>query len=186
MQQEASTQRKIYRYWRQLGFDVTSEGAEFIRPDAFVGLQPMAWADEGAVRSQPNELYCSTPMRAEPEIKRDPVSLTGLQEQFCLNVLPWHYYNNKTAVKGRQQTRDGNDICIPALWKKDRTLIAYSRDGYESKTWELPPDWKDAKTVTVSRITLDGPKSAGNTPVSNGHLILSLRKGEALVISTKQ
>ncbi len=185
-EEEASTQRKIYRYWRTLGFDVTSEGAGFLRPDAFVGLQPMAWANEGVVRSLPNELYCSTPMRAEPEIQRDPHALRGLQEQFCLNVLSWHYNNNKTSVKGRQKMRDGNDICMPALWKKEKTLIAYSSNGYESKTWELPPDWKNVKAVTISQITLDGSKPVGEVSVSGGKLTLSMKKGEALAISLKK
>jgi hypothetical protein len=186
MQQEAATQRKIYRYWRRLGFDVTSEGAGFIRPDAFVGLQPMAWANEGVVQNQPNELYCSTPMRAEPEIKADPQTLRGLQDQFCLNVLPWHYSNNKIAVKGKQKTRDGNGICMPALWREEKTLIAYSRGGYESKTWELPPDWKDVRAVSISQITLNGPKQVGVASVSDGKLTLSLKKGETLSISPKQ
>ena len=91
----------------------------------------MAWANEGVVKSLPNELYCSTPMRAEPEIMKDPETLTGLQEQFCLNVLPWYYDNNKTAVKGKQKTRDGDDIFMPALGyrvKIGATTVAYSGD----------------------------------------------------------
>ncbi len=40
--EEMKTQRKIYRYWRDRGVDVTSEWAFGMRPDRFVGLQ--AWA----------------------------------------------------------------------------------------------------------------------------------------------
>jgi hypothetical protein len=186
MDQEAATQRKIYRYWRDLGFDVTSEGAGFIRPDAFVGLQPMAWANEGVVRDLPNDLYCSTPMRAEPEIKQDPQNLTGLLDPFCLQVLPWYYDNNSAVLKGSQTMRVNDDICMPALWKTKRTLIVYSRQGYRLKTWELPPGWKGVRTVAVSRITLDGLEPVGVMPVSDGKLTLSVKRGQALSISPEE
>jgi len=91
MDQEAATQRKIYRYWRNQGLDVTSEGAAFLRPDPFIGLQPMAWADDPAIRRLPDKLYCTTPMRAEQEIRKDPNNLTGLLEQFCMSAVPVSY-----------------------------------------------------------------------------------------------
>jgi hypothetical protein len=201
MAQEAATQRKIYRYWRDKGLDVTSEGSAFLRPDAFVGLQPMAWWDHPS--KLPPELYCGSPMHAEQEIKHDPQTLPGLIDQFCLMVVPWYYQNNRTAVKGRQTMREpdgplkrhprqdlfssvlaqyGDNICMPALWRKQRTLIAYSREGYAQKTWELPPDWKDVKQVSVSRICLDGPRELGKVTVTDNTLSLKMKPREAFLI----
>ncbi|MGH2565171.1 MAG: endo-alpha-N-acetylgalactosaminidase family protein, partial [Ginsengibacter sp.] len=40
---ETRAMRKIYRYWRDEGIDVTSEEQARMRPDPFIGLQPMAW-----------------------------------------------------------------------------------------------------------------------------------------------
>ena len=44
MAEEVATQRKVFRYQRLRGIDVTAEtAAEPWRPDPFIGLQPMAW-----------------------------------------------------------------------------------------------------------------------------------------------
>ena len=43
LEQEVVTQRKTCSYFRDRGVDVISEGTNFLRPDAFTGLQPMAW-----------------------------------------------------------------------------------------------------------------------------------------------
>jgi len=181
-EEEAATQRKIYRYWRDRGIDATSEWVYGLRKDRFVGLQPWTWHQGDKIEDLPDELYCTTEMKAEREITADPENLTGLLEQFCLKVVPWYYKNNKTATKGNQQMRDGDDICMPALWREERTLIAYSRQGYESKTWELPPDWKELKRVFISRITLQGPEPVGEAPVTDGKIALGLAEDEALVI----
>lgn len=183
MQEEAATQRKIFRYWRNLGFDVTSEGAGFLRPDAFVGLQPFAWANEGVVQSKPNKLYCSTPMRAEPEIMNDPVNLTNLLEQFCLQVVPWYYANNSTAVKGTQKMRQGDNLCMPLLWKKERALVAYSKHGLKNKQWKLPPDWKGVTKVAILKITVNGTEPKGKAQIIDEKLKLSVTKGQALLIT---
>lgn len=45
MYKEVETQRKIFKYWREKGFDVTGEGIFWAHPagEGFVGLQPMSW-----------------------------------------------------------------------------------------------------------------------------------------------
>jgi len=108
--------------------DVTSEGAAYwLRRDAFVGLQPMAWHYHG-IDAVPAELYRGTPMQAEAQIRVHSELLLELAEQFCLKVTPWHYANNRTRPKGPQQIIDSDNACVPALWA-DRALVAYSRKG---------------------------------------------------------
>ena len=148
-----------------------------------MGLQPWTWHQGDKIEDLPDELYCTTEMKAERQITADPESLTSLLGQFCLKVVPWYYKNNTTATKGTQQMRDGDDICMPALWRKDRTLIAYSKQGNNSKTWELPPDWKGVKTASVSKITLTGLEEAGVVNVGSGNVKLSVKSGEALLIT---
>jgi len=36
---------------------------------------------------------------------------------------------------------DGTNICMPALWCEQPTLVTYSKEGCENKTWPLPTDW---------------------------------------------
>ncbi|MFC1805356.1 endo-alpha-N-acetylgalactosaminidase family protein [Planctomycetota bacterium] len=180
-QEEAATQRKIYRYWRDRGIDVTSEWVLGIRVDHFVGLQPWAFASSQRhlIEDLPNELYCISPMgvefRAVPE---DPAKLL---EQFCLEFMPW-YYDNNNSPKGDQQMVDGTDTCMPALWCEEETVIAYSKEGYDRKTWELPPDWRNVDRVCLSRITPKGHEPVGEAPVADGRIALSVGKDEALKI----
>jgi hypothetical protein len=53
-EQECATQRKIYRYWRDRGIDVTSEWVVAFRTDRFVGLQPWCWHGGSAVEDLPD------------------------------------------------------------------------------------------------------------------------------------
>ena len=188
---EVATQRKIVRYWRDRGVDVTMEGTGQARN--LIGLVPMGWHFR-PIKNCPPTVHCGTPMHAEPEIKRDPNNFSPLIEQFCLKVVPWYYSNNVADPDSRTMFEaDGvtkviipSNICMPALWRKRRTLVAYSRSGYETRVWKLPPQWKDVKKVSISRITLDGPEKVSEASVSDAKLILNVGKGEALMISPKQ
>jgi hypothetical protein len=178
-EEEAATQRKIFRYFRDRGIDVASEYAIGIRVDRFAGLQPYTAAQSEKIEDLPDELYTSGPVYFE--FREIPEAPAEFHERFCPAFLPWHYKNNPNA-RGDQQMVDDTDFCIPALWCEGRTLIAYSKAGCDGKTWELPPDWKDLKQVKLSRITLEGHEEIGKTEVVDGSITLSLGKGEALKI----
>lgn len=182
LEREVAAQRKIFRYFRDQGVDVTSEGSTFLRPDAFVGLQPMAWDYQAPAPGIPPSLYCGTPMRAEPEIKNDPKNLGGLLEPFCLQVVPWYYQNNTTAPKGQQPTREDDDLFMPALWK-DQLIVAFSRKGYTEKAWSMPPGWERVSRVVVTPIDPIAPGKGEDREVTAGKLTLSLNPGQGVSIA---
>ncbi len=186
LEREVATQRKIHRYFRDRGVDVTSEGSAYaLRPDAFIGLQPMAWHYNEPAPGIPADLYCGTPMHAEPEIKKDPENLSGLLEQFCTRVVPWYCENNKTENRDVPIMRKGGDWCMPLLWKEEKALLAYSPNGCNGKTWQLPPGWKNVHRLALSRITVDGPQDTGSVEVKDLHFRLTLEKGEAVMMIPK-
>lgn len=190
-EQECAAQRKTFRYFRDYGLDVTSEGSTFLRSDAFVGLQPMAWDYQPPASGIPPKLYCGTRMRAEPEIKTDPEKLPGLLDQFSLKAAPQIWANawRETDDKIQPQAHDwqgvlrGNDCCLPLVWKKYPTLLAYSRNGCKGKTWTLPADWKGVKKALLSNITVESITSAGTITVNDGDITLSLTAGQAVIIT---
>jgi hypothetical protein len=190
-EQESAAQRKTFRYFRDCGLDVTSEGSTFLRPDAFVGLQPMAWDYQPPAPGIPPKLYCGTLMRAEPEIKADPRKLPGLLDQFCLKAAPeiwanaWREANgeNPPQAVDRQRVLQGNDCCLPLPWTKDLTLLAYSRGGCARKAWKLPADWMRVKTVQLANVTVDSIAPAGTAEVQEGELALTLGAGQAAMIT---
>jgi hypothetical protein len=191
---EVAVQRKIFRYWRSKGLDVTSEGDIYwLRKDPFIGLQPMAWHFDNEnfrannwigktadFKELPPQLYCGTPMHAEQEIKEDPQKLTGLIEQFCTKVVPWYYQNNLAKKNDDAYWQQSGDIFLPALWLKN-TIVAFSEKGYDSKKWKLPSGW-NAKKVIVSIISVEPKVTSRTLPVEHGEITLSLKPGEAVFI----
>lgn len=182
-EQEIATQRRIYRYWRDRGVDVTSEWVNGFRDDRFVGLQAWAWHGGSALADLPDELYCTNVMEEKTrEIWGDPAGADydGYPAEFFLKVMPWHYKNNPGGIADPQTMIDGADICMPALWCTEKTIVAYSKEGYASKTWRLPPDWQGAAGVKVARTTWEGPVPAGEIPVVDGTVTLQIGKNQAL------
>jgi len=183
--QEVATQRKIYRYWRDRGIDVTSEWVDGFRGDRFVGLQAWAWHGGSAIADLPDELYCTNVIETKVrELWSDPEdeSRTGYMEQFCLSVLPW-YYKNHPSGRSDQKMMDGTNICMPALWCKKPTMIAYSKDGYAQKAWQLPSDWAGVSKIEVSRISAEGPQKPTKVSVSQAEFLLTLVPDQAVCIT---
>jgi len=192
-ERESAAQRKTFRYFRDCGLDVTSEGSTFLRPDAFVGLQPMAWDYQPPASGIPPRLYCGTAMRAEPEIKADPVKLTGLLDQFCLKAAPqiwanaWRRHHGDSPPSAQDSARilRGNDCCVPLTWKPGLRLLAYSRGGCQLQTWHLDPAWQKVKKARLDRVTPEGHAPTGTIAINSGELRLSLAAGQAVLITAK-
>ena len=177
-EEEAATQRKIFRYWRDREIDVAGEHVVGIRVDRFVGLQPHTASQGDQIEDLPDELYCSNPAHFGFSSETEP---EAFQEKFWLQFLPWFYKNNN-APKGNQQMVDGTDICMPVLWCEEPTLIAYSKNGYDSKTWKLPPDWRHVKNVSLARITPEGHEPIDKATVTDGRITLRVGKNETLKV----
>jgi hypothetical protein len=192
-EQECAAQRKLLRYFRDWGLDVTSEHSTGGRLDPFVGLQPMAWIYEPPAPGISPSLYCGTPMRAESEIRTDPQKLPGLLEQFCLKAAPeiwanaWRAANRDQPppTSDLQRVLQGNDCCVPLVWSAKPTLLAYSRGGYERKVWKLPADWSGTKTVQITNVTVDGVTLGGTVEVKEGKIELTLAPGQAVMIFSR-
>ena len=190
-ERECAAQRKTYRYFRDYGVDVTSEHSAGGRLEPFVGLQPMAWIYEPPGPDIPPSLYCGSPMHAEPEVGADPKNLPGLLDQFCLKAAPEIWANAWREAHGNlrppaadwQRVLHGNDCCLPLVWKKEPTLVAFSRGGYARKVWKLPTDWTEVKTVRLANVTVEAITPVGTAEVRDGELALTLAPGQAMVIT---
>ncbi|MBF8187188.1 hypothetical protein ITP53_15875 [Nonomuraea sp. K274] len=216
--QEIETQKKIIRYFRDRGVDVTSEFTYSYRKDPLLGLQPMAWhlRDVDPMKI-PATLHIGggggdarfgVSMQGESKIKADSVTMKGFLDEFATSTLPWYYLNRLRRIsdsggvvtfsggvtsrnveggvrieQGDVLLRDGADVFMPALWREHREIVAYSRNGYTSRTWRLPADWKRVALVDVYRVGLDGlTRVAKNRPVLGGKIELSLPAGTAYSI----
>ena len=194
---EIVAQRKIFRYWRLKGIDVTCEGGMYwLRKDPFIGLQPMAWHFEfdnfinsnwigkpAEFKRLPPQLYCGTPMHAEQKIMQDPEKLSGLIQQFCTSVVPWYYNNNLSKKENNSIWQMSGDIFLPVLWREN-TIVAFSEKGYASKKWKLPRHWHKVQNVNVSVISVEPVHNSITLPVEQGVITLTLKPGEAVSITS--
>jgi len=218
------TQRKIFHYWRERGFDVTGEGTGWAHPpgEHFVGLQPMSWwyswnqmaipeclgARGRTSRDGDGDFRFGSSMHGEEIWKEDKERMPRFLGMFCRTTLPWYFLSRHERVKFENEalyysdgvvarTEDGKNIIrkgdfvlrendnlfVPALWRMEKEIIAYSREGYENKSWLLPEDWRDIKGVDTYRVTMEGcvPMKKG-VEAATGRLTLSLPPDEAVSI----
>ena len=104
------TQRKIFKYWRERGFDVTGEGIFWAHPpgEGFTGLQAMSWwypGDPGYQLQVPECLMArgrtdrggdgdfrfGSSMHGEEIWQQDKNQMPGFLGMFCRTTLPWYY-----------------------------------------------------------------------------------------------
>lgn len=117
MYKEVETQRKIFKYWRERGFDVTGEGIFWAHPpgEGFTGLQPMSWwypddkqyqlevpeklsARGRTSRQDDGDFRFASSMQGEDIFLKDLNNLPGFLEHFCRSTLPWYYLSRLDRV----------------------------------------------------------------------------------------
>jgi hypothetical protein len=201
IQDEIAAQRRILRYWRMKGLDVTLESAgDYLIPDPFIGLVPMVWwywpdhlrifdwlHKPAEFVGLPPRLYVGTPMHAEEEIMRDPEHLGHLAQQFCENVVPWYYANNAAPKEAQfNWTPHERGVFVPALWRPS-TIVACSPTAVDptfrsDSHWRLPKSWGKVEAVTLSRLTSDGLVRVARLPVRDGIVDLIVKSGDIFAI----
>lgn len=155
--QEIETQKKIFRYWRDKGIDLTSEFDDNYRKDPFIGLQPMAWHFGGLDPMKiPASLYCGgnggdirfgQSMLGENKIKADPVHLKGFIDEFCQKTLVWYYLNRLDRIsdiegivtfsEGVTSRKDGNILKV----QKGKVVLQEGDDVF------VPALWRESREI---------------------------------------
>jgi len=220
------TQRRIFHYWRDRGFDVTGEGIFWAHPpgEGFTGLQAMSWwyfcdtqyqmripeslmARGRTDRGGDGDFRFGSSMHGEEIWMENKETMPGFLGMFCRTTLPWYYLSRLDRLKvegdavhysggviartedgkriirrGPFLIRENDDLFVPALWNP-KEIVAYSRQGYADRSWQLPEEWQSVRQVTVHDITLQGlaPNQA-TIPVLDGKLRLTLKADQAVSI----
>ena len=77
---------------------------------------------------------------------------------------------------------ENTDVLIPALWMGTGHMLAYSKKGYENRSWTLPASWKDVKEARLYRVTDGGKTESGIAKPVAGKLTLTVGKDEMILI----
>ncbi|WP_200976446.1 endo-alpha-N-acetylgalactosaminidase family protein [Echinicola sp. 20G] len=195
--QEIATQRKIFRYWKIMGVDVTAEGGMYwLRKDPFIGLQPFAWHFEPenfkseewhgkpeGFQGLPSDLYCGTPMHAEGKIMEDPINLNGIKEEFCTKVVPWFMTNKikKTGKKNVIWKFENGEVYLPVSWANNKLLV-FTENGFKNRKLKLPEHWKGLDKVFLYSFGVNGTQFLGELTVRDLTVNLSLKQGDSVLI----
>jgi len=170
--QESETQKKIMRYWRDKGMDVTSEYFHGYRGDPLFGLQPMAWwADWRSIDSQMklpaalavggkggNELF-GTSMHGEDIVKKDKVRLTGFLQEFSTTTLLWQYLNQyeRLSYDGATDTVQFSDGVTSSKQNGKRVVMHGDVTIADGTDMFVPALWRKDK-LEIFAFSQDGYK----------------------------
>ena len=132
------------------------------------------------IEDLPDELFCGNPAHFGFTSIRLPDEFVGA---FYRQFLPWFNKNHPKGAGDLDKTCDGTDICMPVRWCAEPALLAYSTDGYDSKTWRLPDHWRDAETLHLANVTQTGLAPAGEVPVVDGAVTLGVGANAAVKVT---
>ncbi|MEN9545985.1 MAG: hypothetical protein RLZZ356_717 [Verrucomicrobiota bacterium] len=112
------TQRQIFHYWRDRGFDVTGEGIFWAHPpgEGFTGLQAMSWwyfcdtryqlripeslmARGRTDRGGDGDFRFGSSMHGEEFWMENKETMPGFLGMFCRTTLPWYYLGRLDRLK---------------------------------------------------------------------------------------
>ncbi len=88
---------------------------------------------------------------------------------------------DSTVSGNNRNLRRGSTVCFPALWRKDKSLVAYSIKG-ANLSYDLPVNWKTVKRVNIFLITDGGLVKNGEIEIADNILKLALLPGKPLLI----
>jgi hypothetical protein len=155
-----------------------------------------------------------TSMHGEEIIKADPVNLPGFKEDFCLHTLIGYFLNRLdrlyvvqqpgkkevhfsggvttslqgdqfNLLEGKKVLADNQDVLIPAPWIDQYAMIAFSRNGYANRVWELPENLRGRRTAELFRVTQEGPVKIGTRKIHSGKLTIVMGKDEMVLVRLK-
>jgi hypothetical protein len=164
------TQRQIFHYWRDRGFDVTGEGIFWAHPpgEGFTGLQAMSWwyfcdtpyqlripeslmARGRTDRGGDGDFRFGSSMHGEEIWLENKETMPGFLGMFCRTTLPWYYLGRLDRLKVEADavhysggvvagTEDGKKVI-----RKGQVLLR------ENDNLFVPALWNSKEIVAYSR-----------------------------------
>jgi hypothetical protein len=164
------TQRKIFHYWRDRGFDVTGEGIFWAHPpgEGFTGLQAMSWwypddkkyqmeipeclmARGRTSREGDGDFRFASSMHGEEIWQQDKDAMPGFLGMFCRTTLPWYYLSRLERVKFDKDTLYYSDGVVARTEPGKRVIRKGDFILREDDNLFVPALWKEKEIVAYSK-----------------------------------
>ena len=162
------TQRQIFHYWRDRGFDITGEGTGWAHPpgEHFVGLQAMSWwyswnpmeipeclgARGRTTREGEGDFRFGESMHGETLWLAEGSSMPSFLGAFCRTALPWHYLSRLERKKVENDALFYSEGVV-ALTESGKRVI---RQGdfvlREDDNLFVPARWKKKEIIAYSKL----------------------------------
>lgn len=164
------TQRKIFHYWRDRGFDVTGEGIFWAHPpgEGFTGLQAMSWwypddkkyqmevpeclmARGRTHREGDGDFRFASSMHGEEIWQQDKDAMPGFLGMFCRTTLPWYYLSRLERVKFEKDVLFYSDGVVARAEQGRKTIRKGDFVLREDDNLFVPVLWKEKEIVAYSK-----------------------------------
>jgi fructan beta-fructosidase len=164
------TQRQIFHYWRERGFDVTGEGIFWAHPpgEGFTGLQALSWwypADTSyqmripeilmargrTSRAGDGDFRFGSSMHGEEIWQKDKEAMPGFLGMFCRTTLPWYYLSRLNRVNFENDALDYSNGVVArtengkAIIRKGEFVLRENDDLF------VPALWNEREIIAYSR-----------------------------------
>ena len=90
--------------------------------------------------------------------------------------------NYRTITAGSATLVNGEDVLMPAVWITKPALIAYSKNGYSEKNWQLPDKFSRYKNFKIYKVTQQGNQLLQTLHATNEKLVLTVSPDEMLLL----
>lgn len=166
------TQRKIFHYWRDRGFDVTGEGTGWAHPpgEHFIGLQPMSWwyswdqmkvpeclgARGRTDRGGDGDFRFGSSMHGEEIWQKDLAGMPGFLGMFCRTTLPWYYLSRLERRKIEKNVLYYSDGVVAGNEGGKRVIRKDVFVLREDDNLFVPALWNEKEIIAYSRTGYEG------------------------------
>jgi hypothetical protein len=164
------TQRKIFNYWRERGFDVTGEGIFWAHPpgEGFTGLQAMSWwypsdlnyqmqipeylMARGRIhRDGDGDFRFGSSMHGEEIYIQDKENLPGFLGMFCRTTLPWYYLSRLERTTFENNVLHYSDGLIARTEAGTNIIRKGEFVLRENDNLFVPALWKEKEIIAYSK-----------------------------------
>jgi len=165
------TQRKIFHYWRDRGFDVTGEGIFWAHPpgEGFTGLQAMSWwypadttyqmdipeclmARGRTHRNGEGDFRFGSSMHGEEIWIQDKDTMPGFLGMFCRTTLPWYYLSRLERVKFENDALYYSDGVVARTEAGKKIIRRGDFILREDDNLFVPALWREKEIIAYSKL----------------------------------